>query len=242
MNQIDRRRSIQARRRGQTLQALLFVGMIFLGTPAAAVQLSPQTEALIAPVHDAILKARAEIDALPPPKDDTERLLRMQKLDQAPRAVIQIDFSNTPPAEKAAAQAKIWAEIGAIEEANLKALLAMVPSEGWFMISKYGKAGSTAAFLIVQHSDISQWRRFVPALEKMAAQGEVRGGEYALMYDRLALHEGRPQRYGSQMICKAGKYAPDRLEDPEHLDERRAAIGMSPYKDYLARFENYPPC
>jgi hypothetical protein len=118
----------------------------------------------------------------------------------------------------------------------------MLPPEGWFTISKYGKAGSTAAFLIVQHSDVSQWSRFVPVLEKLAAQGEVRGGDYGLMYDRLALNEGRPQRYGSQMTCKAGKYVPDRLEDPDRLDERRIAIGMSPYKDYLALFASAPPC
>lgn len=219
----------------------MFLGLL-LAAAVSAAPLSAQTQALIAPVRAAIVKARAELDALPPPKDDTEKLLRMQKLDQAPRNVIQIDFSKTPPAEKAAAQAAIWAEIKPIDEANLNALLTMLPPEGWFTISKYGKAGSAAAFLIVQHSDVSQWSRFVPVLEKLAARGEVRGGDFALMYDRLALQEGRPQRYGSQMTCKAGKYVPDRLEDPDHVDERRTAIGMSPYKDYLALFANDPPC
>ncbi|HZZ30539.1 MAG TPA: DUF6624 domain-containing protein [Phenylobacterium sp.] len=225
------------------LLGLVFAAGIAVTPPTpASVELSPQTRVLIAPVHEAIVRARAELDALPPPKDDTERLLRMQRLDQAPRKVIQIDFSKTPPAEKAAAQAAIWAEIKPIDEANLKALLAMLPPEGWFTISKYGKAGSNVAFLIVQHSDISQWSRFAPVLEKLAAQGEVRGGDYALMYDRLALHDGRLQRYGSQMVCQAGKYVPDRLEDPDHLDERRAALGMTPYKDYFALFANDPPC
>jgi len=222
----------------------MILGLLFAAAIAStpATPLSSQTQAVIAPVHDAIVRAQAELAALPPPKDDTERLLRMQKLDQAPRRVMQIDYSKIPASEKAAAQAAIWAEIRPIDEANLKALLAMLPAEGWFTISRYGQAGSAAAFLIVQHSDISQWSRFVPVLEKLAARGEVRGGDYALMYDRLALNEGRPQRYGSQMTCKAGKYVPDRLEDPDHLDERRIAIGMSPYKNYLALFANDPPC
>lgn len=210
--------------------------------PPAPAPLSPQTQALIAPIHEAIVKAQAELAALPPPKDDIERLVRMQKLDQAPRKVIQVDFSKIPESEKAAARAAIWAEIKPIDDANLKALLAMLPPEGWFTISKYGKAGSTAAFFIVQHSDISQWSRFVPVLETFVARGEVRGGDYALMYDRLALHDGRPQRYGSQMTCKGGKYVPDRLEDPDHVDERRATLGMTPYKNYLALFANDPPC
>jgi hypothetical protein len=222
----------------------MFLGLLLAAAIAstAATPLSPQTRALIGPIHQAIVKAKAELDALPPPKDDTEKLLRMQKLDQAPRNAIMIDYSKIPESEKTAAQAAIWAEIKPIDDANLKALLAMVPPEGWFTISKYGRAGSTAAFLIIQHSDIEQWRRFVPILEKLAAQGEVRGGEYALMYDRLALSEGRPQRYGSQMTCKAGKQVPDRMEDPDHIDERRATLGMTPYKDYLALFADNPPC
>jgi hypothetical protein len=91
----------------------MFLGLLLAAALATtppnpeAIQLSPQTQALIAPVHEAIVKARAELAALPPPKDDTERLLRMQKLDQAPRKVIQIDFSKTPPAERVAAQAAI---------------------------------------------------------------------------------------------------------------------------------------
>jgi hypothetical protein len=221
------------------IKALIFAAAI-AATPASP--LSPQAQALIAPVHDAIVRTRAELAALPPPKDDTERLLRMQKLDQAPRKVIQIDMTSLSPEEKVRAQAAMWAEITPIDEANQTALLAMLPPEGWFTISRYGKAGSTAAFLIIQHSNVDLWRRFMPVLKDLAAKGEVRGGDYALMYDRLALHDHQPQLYGSQMTCKAGRYAPDNLADPEHVDERRAAIGMAPYKDYLAMFANDPPC
>jgi hypothetical protein len=222
---------------------LLLAAALAVTPPGPApVRLSPQTQALIAPVHEAIVKARAELAALPPPKDDAEKLIRMQRLDQAPRNALQVDFSKIPPAERQAAGEAVWAEIRPIDEANLKALLAMLPPEGWFTISKYGPAASEAAFLIIQHSNVEQWRRFVPMMERLAPQGEVKGGDYALMYDRLALNEHRPQRYGSQMTCKAGKYVPDRLEDPDHVDARRIAIGMSPYKDYLALFANGPPC
>jgi hypothetical protein len=211
--------------------------------PPAPVPLSPQTQALIAPVHEAIVKARAELAALPAPKDDGERLQRMRKLEQAPRAALSlIDFSKVAQAERAAAYEAIDSQIRPIDHANQEALLAMLPPEGWFTISRYGSEGSTSAFLIIQHSNIGLWRRFVPVLKNMAAKGEVKGGDYALMYDRLATTEHRPQRYGSQMTCQAGRYAPAPIEDPEHIDERRAALGMSPYKDYLALFANNPSC
>jgi hypothetical protein len=223
--------------------AFLLAAAIAATSPAPpGSNLSPQAQALIAPVHQAIARTRAELAALPPPRTDTEKLVRMQKLEQAPRSVIQIDMTSLSPEEKVRAQAAIWSEITPIDEANQAAVLAMLPPEGWFTISKYGADGSTAAFLIIQHSNIELWRRFVPVLETLAAKGEVRGAEFALMYDRLALHEHRPQRYGSQMTCKAGKYVPDTLEDPEQIDQRRATLGMIPYKDYLAMFADNPPC
>ena len=110
----------------------------------------------------------------------------------------------------------------------------MLPPEGWFTISKYGAQGSVAAFLIVQHSDIEQWRRFVPVMEKLAAQR--RSTRRRLRTDvRLALIEKQPQRYGSQMTCQAGRYAPAAIEDPDHIDER-TSLHMGLYKDYLALY------
>ncbi|THD77298.1 MAG: hypothetical protein E7812_15255 [Phenylobacterium sp.] len=208
-----------------------------------ATELSPEAGALVAPVHEAIAKTRAELDALPPPKDDAERLVRMRRLDQAPRkVVVTLDFSKLPAAQRAAAQNAVAHEIMAIDAENEKTLLAMLPPEGWFSISRYGPQASTAAFLIVQHSDAALRRRFVPIMESLAAKGEVAKGEYALMYDRLALEEGRPQRYGSQMTCKDGRLVLDATEDPEHLDARRAAMDLPPEKDNLAIFAAYPPC
>ena len=63
------------------------------------------------------------------------------------------------------------------------------------------------------------------------------------MYDRLAIREGRPQRYGSQMTCRGGKFVVDTLEDPVHIDERREAMGfMQTLAEYEKNFANYPPC
>lgn len=210
---------------------------------AMPAEISPEARIVIAPVAAAIAKVRADQAKLPPPKDDTERLLRMRALDQAPRAAMgEIDFSKVPAADRRNATTAIWQQMIAIDEAHEKALMAMLPPEGWFTISRYGREASEAAFLIIQHSNPDLWRRFVPVLEQLAAKGEVAGGNYALMYDRLALNDGRMQRYGSQMTCKDGKYVPLPLEDPERVDERRAALGMPPYAEHLKRFANNPPC
>jgi hypothetical protein len=59
----------------------LVLAAIVASTSPSPVALSPQTQAMIAPVHDAIVQASAELAILPPPKDDAEKLIRMRKLD-----------------------------------------------------------------------------------------------------------------------------------------------------------------
>lgn len=226
------------------LSAMLLAQGVAAQIMAAPAEVSPETRILIAPVAAAIAKVRAEQAALPPPKDDAEKLLRMRDLEQAPRAAMMaVDFQKIPPAERKAAYTAMWQQITPIDEANQKAVLEMLPPEGWFTIGRYGKEASRAAFLIVQHGNVDLWRRFVPVLEPLAARGEIEPGQFALMYDRLETTEGRKQRYGSQMSCRAGKWVPDPIEDPEGLDARRAKLGMEPYASYLARnFSGPAPC
>lgn len=199
---------------------LLLIAFLFAG-------LTPQAQAVIAPVGEAIAAVRARHAALPPPRNDSERLIRMGELDQAPRRVIvAIDFSKIPEAERQAAMDAAAAPIEAVDAENQAALLAMVPPEGWFLKSRYGEKAAMAAFHIVQHADETLWRRFLPVLEPLVAKGEIDGQSYALMFDRLAVSEGRPQRYGSQWRCDNGKYRPYPIENPEGLDRRRAEMGF----------------
>lgn len=208
--------------------------------------ISAQAAALIAPVGEAIEAEKARQAALPPPASDRERLERMGRLDQVGRkAAIGVDLTALPEPERAAANAALWAPVGALDDRLMEQLLTMVPPEGWFLKSVYGEQAAGAAFLIVQHSGLEHWRRFVPILEPLVAAGEVDGEEFGLMYDRLAVNEGRPQRYGTQMTCKAGKWVIDRdnLEDPENADARRAAMGFGwTLAEYEAIFAKYPPC
>jgi hypothetical protein len=224
------------------LRALLLAAAVAAATPAP-VPLSPQTQALIAPVHESIVKARADLDALPPPKDDPEKLVRMQKLDQAPRVALgTIDFSKIPTAERQNAMSAIWRQISPIDEANQKALLGMLPPQGWFTISRYGSDAAKAAFLIVQHANLDVQERFLPRLEPLAAKGEVEAGDYALMFDRVAVREGRPQRYGSQYRCEGGKWVLYPLEDLARVDAWRQSVGLSSFAANSARFAAMPPC
>lgn len=205
------------------------LALALMGAPALAQTppLSSGAQAAIQPLINAIAAERAAQAKLPPPKDDAEKLLRLGRLDQAPRQSLKdVDFKKAPEGERDAARKAMGAAIGAVDDETQKAVLAMVPPEGWFSFSRYGVEPARAAFLIVQHGDKAMWKRFLPVIEAMVAQKEAAGTDYALMYDRLAVSEGRPQRYGSQTHCVAGKMEHFPLEDPARVEELRKQVGF----------------
>jgi hypothetical protein len=225
----------------------LVVGLA-LATPItlAAPQLSPAASALIAPVHEAYERVERAQAALPPPKDDAAKLERLLALDQAGRqALDKIDFTVLPESERSSARGAAWNEINQHDLADQTALKAMQPAQGWFTKSKYGDKALEGAFLIVQHAmnDMNWMHDVLKRIEPLVAQGEFPGRYYALLYDRLALYyDGKLQRYGSQVTCKDHRWAVDRLEDPEHVNERRKAVGLSTLEDYEKLFADKPRC
>lgn len=223
------------------IAALVFA----LALGAATPELSADARAAIAPVLDAIAAEQAAQANLPPPKDDREKLIRMGRLDQASRLALgRVDFGKAPEAERGAARRAMAAAMDEIDKTNQADLLGMVPAEGWFYASRWGEEASRAAFHIVQHGKPGLWRRFVPVLEPLVASGEVRGPDYALMHDRLAMVEGRPQRYGSQFRCVDGRFQVHTLEDPARVDEFRRSMGFrDTFAEYAAAFERMKfPC
>ena len=210
------------------------------GTPA----LSPATQALIAPVHEAFVKADANEARLPPANTDSERLERMLDSDQAGRKVfVQIDFSKVPRDEQLSAQAAAWQDIEAHDLADQKALKAMMPAQGWFSSPPYSAKAVTAAFLIVQHAgrDSELQHEVLKRMAPLAGRGHD-GEQYGMLYDRVSLDfDHKPQRYGSQVECKAGRWQPHTLEDPAHVDARRKAMGFQETEAaYLKRFAGMP--
>jgi hypothetical protein len=220
------------------------LALVLAAAIAAPPPLSPQGQALVSAIQASIDEVRAKQAKLPPPKDDAERLLRLGELDKAPRVVITSwDFSTIPEAERAEATRRASALIEVVDKEDQATLLKMLPPEGWFLKSRYGAKAATVAFLIVQHSNDELQARFLPVLQPLVAKGEVDGDDYALMFDRVAISEGRPQRYGSQFRCDGGKWRPYPIEDPAGLEARRKAMGfIESFADDKAMFAKMPAC
>jgi hypothetical protein len=110
-----------------------------------------------------------------------------------------------------------------------------------------GADGCDAAWRIVMHAqrDLDLQRRAYDHFELAVDWGDAPPERLALLEDRIAMSEGRPQRYGTQLIPRAdgSTLDPWPIEEPTGLDRRRARVGLGPFAAQLAearsRFPNH---
>jgi hypothetical protein len=104
---------------------------------------------------------------------------------------------------------------------------------GWLKASVAGKDAAHMFWLLVQHQDAELQRRLLPEMERAVIERQASRADYALLYDRVMVGEGKLQRWGSQTKCVDGKAVLDPVEDPAGLDDRRRALFMQPVEQYL---------
>ncbi len=132
---------------------------------------------------------------------------------------------------------ELWKKQEPIDKANLKRLGEIVAAHGWPAISAVGQKASAAAFLIVQHSDPTSQKKYLPVLRAAVESGEAQPQDLALLEDRVLMHEGKKQRYGSQLQPNGkGGYEFYPIEDEVRVDERRKAVGLPPLSEYAKLF------
>ena len=131
----------------------------------------------------------------------------------------------------------------AVHRTNAQRLREIVVEYGWPDTQEAGSDGTFAAWFIAQHAigEPDFQRQLALALiQEKVKQGQVPPAQEAYLSDRIAMYEGRPQRYGTQSLpCPDGQYRRWITEDPEHLDERRAAVGLPAVKIICPR-QNLP--
>lgn len=128
------------------------------------------------------------------------------------------------------------AEWQRIDEANTMWLNDLIDARGWPGRSLVGDDGASAAWLFAQHADRHPdlQRKFLELLRQAVAAGEASATDLAYMEDRVRVADGRPQIYGTQFTAVVVEYGPHPIEDEEHVDERRASVGLGPLADYAA--------
>jgi hypothetical protein len=124
-----------------------------------------------------------------------------------------------------------------IDSGNTRWLGEILTTRGWPGRALAGEDGAGAAWLLAQHADgdPGRQREFLAALRDAVDRGDASPRHLAYLEDRVRVHAGQPQLYGTQFTVTDGELGPCPIEDPERLDERRADAGLEPFADYEAR-------
>lgn len=206
--------------------------------------LAPAAQAALDRFRGALAAVRRRHAVAGPAESVAGELARRVELEQAGRAQAQ-DALAAPGPDMDRASLLAWAELTALDLDNTAYLKRVLPKNGWFRKSRDGEQTAANAWLILQHSpDRAFMKQVVARMESLVRLGEVRGPDYALLYDRTEVSEGRPQRFGSQLGCIDGRVAFHPIVDPPGVDARRRAIGFSEtLAQYAQRFPNIgQPC
>ena len=101
---------------------------------------------------------------------------------------------------------------------------------------------NSVIWLVIQHSDVECQKAYYPMLRDAAEKGELRWDDIALLEDRIAMHEGRPQKYGSQAVENAeGELVIYSLLNKDSVDYWRAEVGMPPLAEYAKQMNALIP-
>jgi hypothetical protein len=156
-------------------------------------------------------------------------LLRRVAADQAVRDTMMATMREGTGSPDTA----LTRRINRFDSANTEWLQRQQPERHWFTRTQVGADGVSAAFLLLQHSADTAWQaRVLPALQTAVAQGEVSGQEFALFTDRVAMHRGLPQQYGTQVEVRDGRVVFHVIADSNGVDARRAQVGLMPLREY----------
>ena len=122
-----------------------------------------------------------------------------------------------------------FAEFARADHRNQELVISLIEQCGMPTLREVSKKQMHTIWLVLQHAQPKQRKKYFPAFEVAWQNGDITGEQYALMVDRVLMDEGKPQRYGSQIVD--GKLY--KLENPESVNERRAELGMGPIEKYL---------
>lgn len=124
-----------------------------------------------------------------------------------------------------------------VDRANTQKLKNIVRKYGWPDIPLVGKRGSHAAWLIVQHADhdVEFQKYCLGLMRKKLKEGKISPQDVAYLADRIRVHRGLPQLYGTQFYLKDGKLVPYPIYGRKQLAARRRKYHLKPFREYMSK-------
>jgi hypothetical protein len=103
-----------------------------------------------------------------------------------------------------------------------------------------GDTAIKAIYFVILHGSRLNQEKYFPLIRLYTEKGILRKRDPAVLEDKLLKASGEKQKYGSQVNYspKTG-YELYPIDDPDHVDERRAAVGLPPLEEFLKGLEEF---
>lgn len=200
------------------MRPVLAVFCIFALAAPAWAQEAPTAQSLTADFEAEFAAGEAVVVELATmaARDQYLRNTFIARLGQAPTAAAQQAYID--------ANTHYFDRIDGDNTSRLKEIMADM---SWAELAAISNDALEDAFLLVSHTDDTEFKKAVVAeIEPLVRAGQMEGEEYALLVDDLLLEETGFQRYATNFTCAGGEHTPRPTEDMENVDVRRAEMGM----------------
>lgn len=110
----------------------------------------------------------------------------------------------------------------------------LLDDESWPVSDVWGVSASTAAWLLVQHSDAEPDFQQTALSKLLQAETLPRDERRhaAYLMDRVAVAANEPQWFGTQGACRGSTWEALPVRDPEGLEGRRGRLALGTMTDY----------
>lgn len=166
--------------------------------------------------------------------EDQKLRQRLQQIGEADQSIRHEWFmaNNKKPRDKAKID-DILRKMQRIDSLNQVEICDILDKRGFIGREAVGEA-CEVFWTVIQHAPVETERKYLPLFQRAAARGDIAPWQVATMEDRIAMFEGRPQKYGSQLnVAADGTQTVYQLLNPKKVDEWRREKGMGSLAEYL---------
>lgn len=127
----------------------------------------------------------------------------------------------------------------AADQSNAKIVTEILDTHGWLSAEEIGLTANRTLFLVIQHANHELQEKYLPMMRQAVKDGDADASRLALLEDRIALGNGQPQIYGSQIgtDSETGQAFVFPMIEPDSVNARRASVGLGSIEDYAAYFD-----